>query len=429
MPEMSSMKNLAVIPVRGESTRIPKKNFMDFFGKPMFLYTHEAAKDTGLFEDIVISTDAQEVLDICKEEGIEVPFRRPEVLSSDDVSLNDVCLHAMEEMQKQGQEYDNLCLLWATAPMRNAQDIKTAFDLLIEHEDVEAVIGVTDCPQYYSAHRVDADGFIQLLVDFEKITTVRTQDVPKTFVDNGSLSWIRCEIFVKQRTWMPEKSRGYYMPRHKSVDLDTPEDLEVLSFYYSKYKQVQEEEVLPKKPVSKMKRVFFDTEFTRGGQNTTLISIGFASDSGGTLYIELNDYDQSQVTPWLRENILNLLDGNAVCSREARALIEDWFQETAGDQPIQLVSAGKEVDSILLYNLWAEVESGSSLRRWQDRLPASIGHKWHLDMDTVFSLHNVDPDIDREAFAEAEIKGNRHQALYDALVLKACWDKLHSMSY
>ena len=75
-----------------------------------------------------------------------------------------------------------------------------------------------------------------------------------------------------------------------------------------------------------MKFVFFDTEFTRGGQNTTLISIGFVSASEETLYIELNDYDPLQVTPWLEENILNLLDGNAISSDEARQRIEVWFE-------------------------------------------------------------------------------------------------------
>jgi len=411
------MKNIAIIPIREGSTRIPRKNFIDFFGKPMFLYTYEAAKDSGLFEDIIISTDSEKVLDICKKEGIVVPFRRPTALAFDQASLNDVCLHALEEMKKSRKQYDNFCLLWATAPIRDSQDIKGAFDLLMDNPEAEAVTGVTDCYQYYPAHIIDGQGYIQPLVCIDNMTTVRVQDVPKTFVDNSSMCWTRCEAFFKQKTWMPKKTKGYYMPRHKSVDLDTFEDLEILSFYFRKYKQA----VLFSPG---MKKVFFDTEFTRGGQNTTLISIGMVSEDNKTLYLELSDYDQSQVTPWLKENILNLLEGNGISSLEASQCIERWFVEVAGDRKIQLVSAGKEMDGILLYNLWGKVEPDSTLKSWHGRLPPQINHKCHVDLDTIFMLQGLDPSMDRAKFSGVEIKGQRHNAVYDAKAIKACWDKM-----
>jgi len=418
------MKNIAIIPIREGSTRIPQKNFRDFFGKPMFLYTYEAAKESGLFEDIVISTDSKKVLAICKARGVTVPFVRPDALASDQASLNDVCLHTLEEMKKKGKQYDNFCLLWATAPMRDCQDIRAAFDLLAGNAETEAVTGVTDCYQYYPAHIVDAQGYIQPLVCLENMTTVRTQDVPKTFVDNSSMCWTRCESFFKQKTWMPKKTKGYYMPRHKSVDLDTHEDLEILSFYFAKYKAIPADRSIGGARLPRMKRVFFDTEFTRGGQNTTLVSIGFVSECGRNLYLELSDYESTQVTPWLEKNILSLLEGNKVTTLEARKIIEDWFNQIAPDQKIQLISAGKEMDSILLYNIWGEVAPESTLRSWHDRLPPQICQKTHVDLDTIFLLNGIDPLIDRAAFAEADISGKRHNALYDAQVVKACWDKM-----
>ena len=176
--------------------------------------------------------------------------------------------------------------------------------------------------------------------------------------------------------------------------------------------------------LAKMKKVFFDTEFTRGGQNTSLISIAFVSECGRSLYLELNDYETTQVTPWLEKNILSLLEGNKVTTLEACKLIEEWFREVAATQKIQLISAGKEMDSILLYNIWGEVRDGSSLKSWHDRLPVQIDHKSHIDLDTIFLLNGIDPTIDRAEFAEVNISGQRHNALYDARVVKACWDKM-----
>jgi len=415
------MKNIAVIPCRGGSTRIPQKNFLNFFGKPMFLYVYDAAVQSGLFEDVVISTNSQQLLDICKALEIDVPFRRPDRLAEDDVTLASVCAHALEEMEKEGKRYDNLCLLWATAVMMDAEDLQNSYEMLMKFEDAEAVVGVTECFHYYPAHKVDENGYIRFLA-LEDPTVAFYQDLPDTFIDNESMSWIRRQAFAEQQNWLPKKSRGYQMPRYKSVSVDWPEDLELLTYYYQKYKQ--QEQFGLGESLKNRKKVFFDTEFTRGGQNTTLISIGFVSDSEETLYIELNDYDPLQVTPWLEENILNLLDGNAVSSDEARQRIEVWFEEIAGNEEIMLVCAGKQVDFVLLFNLWGKVESGNPLRRWDNNLPPQINHKWHPDMDTLFLFHGIDPNLDRDTFAEIAVEGNRHHALYDALVLKQCWEKL-----
>jgi len=420
------MKNIAVIPVKGNSSRLPKKNYLNFFGKPMFIYTYEAAKNCRLFEDIVISTDSEEVLDICKGRGIEVPFKRVDFLASDEASLNDVCFHAIEQMNKRGKAYDNLCLLWATAPMREAEDIAKAYEILLSQKDTEAVIGVSDNYQYYSAHIDDEQGYIKLLNYFEKITVVRGQDLPKVFINNGSMSWIRLDAFYEQKTWMPKKSRGYYMPRYKSVDLDTPRDLEILSFYFSKYRKGQPVEIKSNFSLPKMKKVFFDTEFTGGGQNTSLISIGMVSDCGKTLYLELDDYDRSQVTPWIEKNILGLLENNAVDSFEARKRIEQWFNEIAPAQQIQLICPGKGLDSTLLFDLWADPVPPNTLREVRGKRPKHIDHERHLDMETIFLMQGIDSHIDRVAFAEADIEGKPHHALYDALILKKCWEKLNA---
>jgi hypothetical protein len=174
----------------------------------------------------------------------------------------------------------------------------------------------------------------------------------------------------------------------------------------------------------RLKKVFFDTEFTRIGQNTTLVSIGFISESAETLYIELSDYDRTQVTPWLETHVMRLLHRTeTVTTAQARDRVAQWFEAIHPQGKIQLISAGKDIDNILLYNLWAEVQPGSTLKTWRDRLPAAIDHKWHLDMDTAFALFGVDPNQERAALVESPVEGEAHHALYDARMIKACWEK------
>ena len=191
-------RNIAIIPARGGSTRIPQKNFFDFFGKPMFVHTYDAAVESGLFEDVVVSTDSTEILDICRNRGIPVPFVRPDSLGADTSSLNDVLMHVLDEMGKRGKSYDNLCLLWATAPMRKVSDIRNAYALLTKHQESDAVISVTDCFQYYPAHINDESGHIQPLV-LKNMTVSRTQDVPRTYVDTVlSLGFERVHFAVNE---------------------------------------------------------------------------------------------------------------------------------------------------------------------------------------------------------------------------------------
>ncbi len=173
-----------------------------------------------------------------------------------------------------------------------------------------------------------------------------------------------------------------------------------------------------------MVKVFFDTEYTRSGFNTSLISIGFVNEDDERLYIELDDFDRTQVTPWLRKTILSLLEGKSIPTSLAAKEIENWFTLIGNSELIQLVSAGMHFDIILLYNIWAEVEPGSTLRTWRDRLPKCIDHRWHIDLNTIFVMNNIDPRINRIEFAEVQIEGQRHNALYDALTVKACWEKL-----
>jgi hypothetical protein len=173
-----------------------------------------------------------------------------------------------------------------------------------------------------------------------------------------------------------------------------------------------------------MKKVFFDTEFTRAGMNTSLVSIGFVTENNESLYLELSDFDQTQITPWLEDNILCHLEGIGVSRGKAVGIIEDWLGRVGCNSTIQLISAGKSFDLMLLFDLWAEVEEGSTLRTWRDRIPEFLDHKWHMDLDTIFALRGIDPQLDRVKYSNYQFEGIQHHSLFDALIVKACWEKL-----
>lgn len=227
------MKNLAVVPIRAGSKRLPNKNVRDFFGKPIFLYTLEHARRSGLFDTILVSTESKEIADLCEELGFPVPFLRPPELASDQAQLVQVLNHVLQTFSNRGVEFDHFCMLWATAPMRTAEDVRNAYDMLTAEEEVEAVIGVTD---YYfpplCALREDEYGFLRAM--FPEYMSLPSAEHPRSLIDNGSMCWVKVAAFREHGSWLPPRLRGYRMPRNRSVDVDEQQDWDLLEYYYRK---------------------------------------------------------------------------------------------------------------------------------------------------------------------------------------------------
>ncbi len=174
-----------------------------------------------------------------------------------------------------------------------------------------------------------------------------------------------------------------------------------------------------------MRTVFLDTEYTGEHQHTTLVSLALVSLEGDDFYVTLNDYDRVQVTDWLAENVLAQLDpSEGVTRREALESISVWLGEQAGDESIRLVSAGLGADIALLYQLWEFTKGDRMYFHALHCLPPAINHAGHLDLHTLFSVAGLDPGLDREAFLDEPLEGRRHDALYDARVVRGCYLKL-----
>lgn len=174
-----------------------------------------------------------------------------------------------------------------------------------------------------------------------------------------------------------------------------------------------------------MKLVFTDAEYTGEHAHTTLVSLGLVTLDGDELYVTLNDYDRAQVTVWLRENVLSLIDESAsVPSAQAYERVSSWLAAYAGDDVIALCSPGLGSDLLLLFELYHHACPELPYFHALECLPPYLNHVWHLDLNTLLTCAGVDPNADRDAFAGVPVRGERHDALHDALVARECFLRL-----
>ena len=224
------MKNIAIIPARGGSKRLPKKNFDLFFGKPLFLYSYESAIKSQLFDKVIISTESSDVRKIMNDYNINDEYVRPKNLAKDDSSLIDVCIDVLEFYKN--EDFNNMCLIWATAPMIDSSDLINSFEQFSENE----VDGVVACTEYTHTRDLVIQGddkLINPLISYNDYNKLYLNK--KILFDCGAFSWIKIESFFNDRNWVANKAMPYVLPHYKGVDLDTIEDLDLLNYYYKKY--------------------------------------------------------------------------------------------------------------------------------------------------------------------------------------------------
>jgi CMP-N-acetylneuraminic acid synthetase len=221
-------QHLAVIPARGGSKRLPRKNVIDFLGKPILAYTIAAAKTAGIFSRILVSTDDAEIATLAQKYGAEVDMR-PVALGRDDSTVNDVCIDLLDRLATQGESYSTLTVLYATAPLRSADDIR-ATHALLEPGHCEFAMAVTEFQQpVHQALKSDANG--QLKAVFPEIVSRRAEVAGQFFAGNGSTYSVTLSAFRRVKGFYGESLRGHVMPPERSVDIDTAADFELASYY------------------------------------------------------------------------------------------------------------------------------------------------------------------------------------------------------
>lgn len=212
--------SICLIPARGGSKRIPRKNIKAFCGKPMLQYSIEAARECGVFERIILSTDDAEIATLGEKLGAEVPFLRPDSLSDDYTTTVDVILHALDFLQSAGQEPDALCCLYATAPFVQASDLAKGHDMLPTDGFVVPVTSFAFPIQ--RAVKLTAAGRLAMF-NPEHYKT-RSQDLEEAYHDAGQFYWGSTSAWRSGQSPFGEATVPLLLPRHRVQDIDTPED-------------------------------------------------------------------------------------------------------------------------------------------------------------------------------------------------------------
>jgi pseudaminic acid cytidylyltransferase len=213
---------IAVIPARGGSKRIPRKNIMNFNGKPMIAWSIEAAKNSGLFERVIVSTDDEEIAKISSEWGAEVPFVRPAELSNDFAATTEVITHATKWAIDQKLDLASVCCIYATAPFIKVEDLKRGYEAL-DSGDWDYVFTVTDfAASIFRSFKETEQGGLEMF--FPEHFGTRSQDLPVALHDAGQFYWGRSEAWIRGRQIFGINSKPILIPRWRVQDIDTLED-------------------------------------------------------------------------------------------------------------------------------------------------------------------------------------------------------------
>lgn len=232
------MKILFVITARGGSKGVPRKNIIQLGPLPLIAYKIISAKKCKYENRIIVSTDDEEIAQVAKQYGAEVPFMRPDYLASDTASSMDVIDHAIKWVEENDStKYDYICLLEPSSPFLTGTDLNTALDLLIS-KDADTLLGMKEVEVNTKfIHTLDSKNGLSLFYDeIIKMTGVRRQDQAQEYTMNGCIYAAKLEYFKKNHLFHSEKSVPYIMPTEKSVEIDSMMDLEFARFIVEKKK-------------------------------------------------------------------------------------------------------------------------------------------------------------------------------------------------
>ena len=214
--------NIAIIPARGGSKRIPRKNIKLFMGKPMISWSIGVAQAAGIFDRIIVSTDDLEIARVANQYGAEVPFVRPNDLSDDYVGTTEVIAHATQWVLEQGLDVKAVCCIYATAPFVRASDLSAGL-IALQSGDWAYAFSVTDfaAPIFRAFHK-QPDGGLEMF--FPEYFDVRSQDLPHALHDAGQFYWGQPNAWLEGKRIFDKHSMPILIPRWRVQDIDTPDD-------------------------------------------------------------------------------------------------------------------------------------------------------------------------------------------------------------
>ena len=226
---------LAIIPARGGSKSVPKKNIKFLDGKPLIAYTIEAACASRLIDRLILSTDDEKIADVAREYGVEVPFMRPPELAKDDSLAIDNYLYTLNKLNdEKAKQYDEFIVLQPTSPFRTAQDIDNAIELFYEKK-ADSVISVSEVlPSPVWSKKIDDKGVLKAYFDLA-INNKNRQEIETAYMPNGAIYILQLSLVKKIYSYYSNNTLAYIMPEERSLDIDKPLDFEFAEFLRGKY--------------------------------------------------------------------------------------------------------------------------------------------------------------------------------------------------
>lgn len=224
------MANVAIITARGGSKRIPRKNIKDFLGKPIIAYSIETALNSALFDYVMVSTDDDEIAEVSKYYGAEIPFSRSKQNSDDYAGTAEVVIEVLNDLQKIGKQFDNACCIYPTAPFISKQTLEQAYKLLMGNK-FDTVFPV--CQFSYPIQRALEINHSKTTMVWPENLNKRSQDLPPRYHDAGQFYWMNIESFLKEKKIFTNYTGSIILDELKVQDIDNETDWKLAEFKYS----------------------------------------------------------------------------------------------------------------------------------------------------------------------------------------------------
>lgn len=224
------MSGICIITARGGSKRIPKKNIKVFCGKPIIAYSIEAALKSELFDEVMVSTDSEEIADVAKKYGALVPFMRSAENSDDFSGTEDVVVEVLADYKKQGKKFSWFCCIYPTAPFMTPDRLQEAFEIFDNNREAEAVLPVVRFSFPPQRGFYNHNGYMEF--KWPEFKDERSQDLEPIYHDAGQFYFVRTNAFMQQRTVIPKRSMPLVLDDSEVQDIDNPSDWKMAELKY-----------------------------------------------------------------------------------------------------------------------------------------------------------------------------------------------------
>lgn len=226
------MKSIAIITARGGSKRIPRKNIKDFMGKPIIAYSIEAAIECGCFDEVMVSTDDEEIAAIAKKYGAEVPFFRSASTSDDFSTTADVLKEVIQKYSEMGEQYDVLCCIYPTAPFVTADKLKLAVETM-KREKTDSLIPIVQYSFPPQRAVVLREG--KVCYQYPEFEKSRSQDLEPIYHDCGQFYLCKTDVLIKQNSVISKNASGLVVSEEEVQDIDNMSDWKLAELKYSRF--------------------------------------------------------------------------------------------------------------------------------------------------------------------------------------------------